>query len=203
MGLVHRDIKPANIILTNGPGAHDLPKVVDFGLVKDIHRDDVKLTREGAVTGTPMYLPPEAINGSGLDGRSDLYALGAVGYCMLTAKPVFDGDTVVAVCSKHLTETPESPSKRLGQSLPADLEGIILQCLAKDPADRPANALALRALLDGCEDAGRWTPADAQGWWDEHAEEIDGLHRDAAESLTTGGRTIDIDFARRGVRSSR
>ena len=87
--------------------------------------------------------------------------------------------------------------------MPADLEGIILQCLAKNPSDRPTDALALRAALDDCEDAGQWTPADAQGWWDEHAEEIDLLHGEAAESLTTGGRTIDIDFARRGVRSSR
>ena len=104
---------------------------------------------------------------------------------------------------QHLTETPEAPSKRLEQSFPADLEGIILQCLAKNPADRPADALTLRALLDGCEDAGRWTSTDAQSWWDEHAEEIDGLHRDAAGLPTMGSQTIDIDFARRGVRSSR
>ncbi len=143
MGLIHRDIKPANIVLTERSDEPDVVKVVDFGLVKTIERTDsqVGITHVDSITGTPLYLAPEAITAPDtVDGRSDIYALGGVAYFILTGQHVFEGKAVVEVLSKHLAEQPVPPSERLGRPLPADLEAVILSCLAKDRDARPASA---------------------------------------------------------------
>ena len=136
VGLIHRDIKPANIILCRQGGLYDFPKVVDFGLVKDLEPGgDAALTRADVIAGTPLYIAPEAITSPGsVSAQSDLYSLGAVGYFALTGQNVFQGRTLVEVCSHHLHTKPEPPSKRLSQPLPADLEALVLDCLEKDPA---------------------------------------------------------------------
>jgi serine/threonine protein kinase len=168
LGLVHRDIKPANMILTERADEPDVVKVVDFGLVKTLETapGDAALTNVDAITGTPMYLAPEAITApDSVDARSDLYALGAVGYFLLTGQHVFDAPTVVEVCSKHLLEAPVPPSQRLGRPVPPDLEALVLACLAKRREDRPASAEAMRAALAACADAGRYDVAAARAWW--------------------------------------
>jgi serine/threonine protein kinase len=169
-GLVHRDIKPANIMLCRQGGMHDFPKVVDFGLVKDLeHGGAVGLTRADVVAGTPLYLAPEAITAPDkVNDRSDLYSLGAVGYFALTGRPVFEGRTLVEVCSHHLHTAPEPPSGRLGQPVPADLESLILDCLEKDPARRPAGAHEMCRRLQACAAFGAWTTEDARRWWEEN-----------------------------------
>ncbi len=170
VGLIHRDIKPANIILCRQGGRDDVPKVVDFGLVKDLERGtNVALTQGDLIAGTPLYLSPEAITApETMDGRSDLYSLGAVGYFALTGSHLFDGRTMVEVCAKHLHEAPEPPSRRIGRPLPGDLESLLLDCLAKQPEKRPASAAELCRRLEACGSFGRWTSERASAWWREH-----------------------------------
>ncbi len=166
---IHRDIKPANIILTARGGEPDVVKVVDFGLVKhvDTGGEDVTVTAaQNLLIGSPLYMSPEAIRAPDeVDARSDLYAVGAVGYFLLTGEAVFDGNTFVEICSQHLQVAPTPPSARLGRQLPTDLESLVVACLAKAPSDRPASARVMAARLRSCADAGAWTAKAAANWW--------------------------------------
>jgi hypothetical protein len=165
--LVHRDIKPANIFLTSRGGLHDFVKVLDFGLVKTLDgQDNAGLTNAQGVTGTPLYLSPEAVyHPDQVDVRTDVYAVGAVGYYLLTGTPVFTGESVVEICMKHVKSTPESPSARLGGPVSRELEELVLRCLAKSPDERPANAGELLRVLETCAVEGSWTADDAGKWW--------------------------------------
>jgi tRNA A-37 threonylcarbamoyl transferase component Bud32 len=171
-GLVHRDIKPANIFLTIRGGLHDFVKVLDFGLVKMLaDEDQTHLTNPNAVTGTPLYLAPESVKQAHqVDARADVYAVAAVGYFMLTGQPVFVGTSVVEICMKHVNTPPEPPSTRSGRQISADLEGLLMRCLAKTPAERPTDAAALQRELEKCAVTGTWTEADAAAWWAEHVK---------------------------------
>jgi len=167
LGLVHRDIKPANIMLCERGGEPDIAKVLDFGLVKPVHAEtDSSLTQANAITGTPLYMSPESISSPDtMDGRSDLYSLGAVGYFMLTGKHLFEARTVIEICGHHLHTRPVPPSERINTPIAPDLEQIVLRCLEKDPAQRPQSAAELRAALDRCRDAEAWTSQRACAWW--------------------------------------
>ena len=171
IGLIHRDIKPANIMLCERGGVHDVVKVLDFGLVKHIDTQmNVELTAQDGIVGTPGYMAPEAVHApDGVDGRSDLYLVGAVGYYMLTGTRVFSGLTALEILAQHISKEPEPPSSRT-PGIPSDLESAILACLAKDPSGRPESALDLRAMLGRCGDAGEWTEERARAWWSEHGE---------------------------------
>jgi hypothetical protein len=166
VGLIHRDIKPANILLSERGGISDFAKVLDFGLVKEVDESEgARLTRENVVAGTPQYLAPETIqDGRSPDPRSDLYALGAVAYYLLTAAPVFDGRPI-QVIQNHLHTSPEPPSSRLGRPLPAKLESVVLECLQKDPDRRPESAQALLDRLAACDDVEPWDAEEARKWW--------------------------------------
>ncbi len=170
IGLVHRDIKPANIVLGRRGGEADVAKVLDFGLVKAIDaKKESSLTSVGAVLGTPLYMSPEAIEAADqIDGRSDLYALAAVGYFLLTGTPPFEGRSVVEICMHHARTPPQPPSERLGEPLAADLEAVLLKGLAKQPAERFATARDLADALAACQDAADWTRQAAEAWWREH-----------------------------------
>jgi serine/threonine protein kinase len=117
-GVIHRDVKPGNIILTVRGGEPDVAKVVDFGLVKELDTSGGSTTRSAdtnLLVGTPLYLSPEAITTpEHVDARSDLYALGAVGYFLVTGKPLFEGRTIMELCAHHLHTQPIPPSVRLG-----------------------------------------------------------------------------------------
>jgi hypothetical protein len=166
-GLVHRDIKPANIFVTRRGGMQDFVKVLDFGLVKAVDGPEkANVTSPNALMGTPLYLSPEAVNRpEAVDARTDVYALGAVGYFLLTGTPVFTGATVMEICIKHVKATPEPPSARLGKPVSPDLETLLLRCLAKAPSDRPADAGELLRELQTCVVDGTWTARDAVAWW--------------------------------------
>jgi eukaryotic-like serine/threonine-protein kinase len=165
IGLIHRDIKPANILLSESGGVSDVAKVLDFGLVKDVSDADARLTREDVFAGTLHYLAPETIQAPGSpDPRSDLYAVGAVAYYLLTGTTVFDGSPVQVIHS-HVQAAPEPPSSRLGRPLPGKLESVVLDCLAKDPNDRPESAKALMARLIACDDVPPWTAEEGSRWW--------------------------------------
>jgi len=194
-GLIHRDIKPANIILTQQGGEPDVAKVVDFGLVKSIRDgDDPNLSNTGAIAGTPYYMAPETILAyQEIDARADLYALGAVCYFMLTGEPVFKGKNAGEICTHHVHTEPVSPSKRRDRPVPADLESIVLACLAKDPGDRPATAGHIRARLWAGNTLGKWNTDRARRWWREYGEEA---KRRTSASDDAAGHTIAIDLKR-------
>jgi serine/threonine-protein kinase len=171
LGLIHRDIKPANVILTRRWGLADVVKVVDFGLVKDLAADPgAGLTAENTLTGTPLYMAPEAIRSSrGVGVSSDLYSVGAVGYFLLTGHPLFEGESVVEVAGHHLHTAPAPPSERLGRPVPQALEAVILACLEKDPKERPRSAADLLARLEDLPGVPPWTQDEAQQRWEQHA----------------------------------
>jgi len=175
-GLIHRDIKPGNILVVDRGGISDQVKVVDFGLVKDVGfralgeaTSEPALTVANTVVGTPLYMAPETFTApETVDARADLYALGAVGYWLLTGTHVFGGNSIIEVCGHHMHSMPDPPSTRLGAPVAADLEAVLLACLAKRPQDRPASAHVLRERLRACVGAGRWTNARAAQWWVVH-----------------------------------
>jgi hypothetical protein len=198
-GLLHRDIKPANVMLTNRGGIFDVAKVVDFGLVKKLRgsKDDHSVTVENAIVGTPLYLAPEVIRGDDEDSAGrDLYALGCVGYFLLTGEPVFTGETTLHVCAQHLDEVPIPPSERLGSPLPEDMEKLIEELLAKQVSDRPPSALAVRQRLERLACHATWTQADAEKWWDEWGERLRAVRREARDASNTEG-PLTVDLARR------
>jgi serine/threonine-protein kinase len=169
-GLVHRDIKPANLFLCRHWGGADTVKVLDFGLVKELRPGPASpLTGEAVVLGTPLYAAPETwTRPADVDARADLYSLGAVAYFLLTGRQVFDGDSAFEVMGHHMHTAPVAPSQRAEVAVPADLEAIVLRCLAKAPDDRYATAELLRAHLEDCEIAGTWQASDARDWWAAH-----------------------------------
>tara|TARA_R110002072_G_scaffold259410_4_gene418002 strand:- start:387 stop:1664 length:1278 start_codon:yes stop_codon:yes gene_type:complete len=169
LGVIHRDVKPANIFLTHRGGVYDFVKLLDFGLVKAVDgREQASLTSTNSMAGTPMYLSPEGINHpDAVDGRSDLYALGAVAYYLLTGTTVFDGESIIEICMKHVQEQPQSLSERLGKPVSADLEQIVMQCLEKDPEKRPQSAYEVILELSKCQSDGKWSIQDASQWWDQ------------------------------------
>jgi eukaryotic-like serine/threonine-protein kinase len=187
-GLVHRDIKPANIMLCCRGGLYDFVKVLDFGLVRSNEDQQMALTAAGGLTGTPLYMSPEAIERpKEVDARSDLYAVGAVGYCLLTGKPVFTGENVLEVCMQHFNKQPVPPSERLGKPISRDLEDLVLRCLAKRPGNRPPTARELVAELDSLVYAQPWSERDAEQWWHDHVP--DGLN----VTLDTGNEATAVN----------
>lgn len=166
-GLVHRDIKPANIILTERGGEPDVAKVVDFGLVKPLTGTGVDITSAASViTGTPLYMAPEALSvPESSDPRSDLYAVGAVGYLLVSGHPVFEAKGIYEIIGHHLHSEPTPPSRRTSVPVPADLEALLLRCLRKQPEERPADARTMRDELRRLSAAGTWTSGDAASWW--------------------------------------
>ncbi|MCC6901124.1 MAG: serine/threonine protein kinase [Polyangiaceae bacterium] len=191
LGLVHRDIKPANIMVIGHTAAYDHVKVLDFGLVKTLAPvPDGSLSQADELTGTPLYMAPELISSpDGAEPRSDLYAVAAVGYYMLTGKHVFEGRTVIEVCADHLHTPPMPVHQRLGRAVPAALEAIIMQGLSKAPTDRPASAAAMREALARC-DVAPWGQAEARAWWQANG---DASRRGADDALDpASARTLEV-----------
>jgi serine/threonine protein kinase len=168
LGLVHRDIKPANIMLNRRGAEPDVVKVLDFGLVKSLNE---RSSEPGGRTlsGTPLYMSPEAIQSPDLiDARSDLYAVGAVGYFLLTGCTVFSARTLNELCQQHIDAVPELPSARLGKPVSPDLEHALLSCLEKNRAKRPQTARDLAKLLEQITPLQAWSRSEADAWWSRH-----------------------------------
>jgi serine/threonine-protein kinase len=125
------------------------------------------------VKGSPLYMAPEQATGRPLDIRCDLYALGGVAYYLLTGKPPFDGDSAVGVMLAHARDPVDPPSK-YHAGIPADLESVVLKCLAKQPDDRYGSAREVEVALATCESAGAWDPARADAWWRTHEPALTG-----------------------------
>lgn len=170
LGLVHRDISPRNILLNRRGGQCDVVKVLDFGLVKAIDpRLQLSLTLSDAVVGTPQYMSPETIKHADLvDARSDLYALGAVAFFLLTGRPPFEAETLAALLDQQTSSPPPRPSELAPVSVLPELEELILSCLAKEKMERPASALVLEEALARCAATTPWTTGQAAEWWRAH-----------------------------------
>lgn len=169
LGLVHRDIKPGNVFLCRSGTEVDHVKVLDFGLVKEVTRADASVTQTGFITGTPGFMAPEmALGKKEIDGRTDLYSLGCVGYYLLTGETVFDKKTPMEIIMDHAKTPPPRPSEKSGIAIPEGLEDLLMDCLAKEPKDRPESAREVERRLWALYLPDIWTPDMAERWWAEH-----------------------------------
>jgi serine/threonine-protein kinase len=193
-GLIHRDIKPGNVIVGVRGGRHDVAKLLDFGLARAVSAgpDETRLTQEGAIAGTPAFMSPEQAGGlENLDGRSDIYSLGALAYFLLAGQPPFASRPMIQVLLAHISEPPK-PLTEHRPDTPADLEAVVLRCLAKDPAQRYPDVQSLDSALAGCAAAGAWTEAEAAAWWSSRLNSSGGtgprLEEAATVAAQAGGR---------------
>ena len=139
-GLIHRDVKPGNILIEAG----DKVKLTDFGLARAA--EDLKLTRTGYVSGTPLYMAPEQARGDDVDARADLFSLGVVLYEAVAGKPPFDGKTPLAVL-REVADTPHRPLRRLVPAVPDWFEDVVDGLLEKNPVERLNSASEVAAVL--------------------------------------------------------
>ena len=128
---------------------------------------------DGAISGTPAYMPPEMCLGEGkVDARSDVYALGCVAYWLLTGQLVFESDSAMRMLLAHINTAPVAPSERSELPIPPELDALLLACLAKDPNERPQTAAELSLRLEAIPTDGPWNEARASRWWDTHRPEV-------------------------------
>ncbi|MDF1661478.1 MAG: serine/threonine-protein kinase [Planctomycetota bacterium] len=195
-GLVHRDIKPSNLYLCHLGLNYDFVKVFDFGLVSETKSDeqakeDVKLTAEGKIIGTPAFLAPEMARGETIDPRADIYSLGCVAFWLLTGEYVFKATSPFQMVINHMSVPPDAPSSRTDQPIPKELDDLILQCLAKSPEHRPKDAEELRGRLRSIL-IDPWTEIEAAEWWSGNpaAQEAVDKTRDLAVRVETKSKRL-------------
>jgi serine/threonine-protein kinase len=166
-GLVHRDIKPENIMICRRGGGYDVVKILDFGLVKNVataHSRD--LTRSLRILGTPLYMAPERLrNPADVDARADVYAVGAVGFFLLTGRKVFESADDLELTSKVLNEEPPRLAAAAPGPVPMELDLLVQACLEKRREDRPQRIADLVEALDALAQEHRWSQRDAEVWW--------------------------------------
>ncbi len=152
------------------------------------------LTEPDSTTGTPAYIAPEVIRGDRVpDHRVDIYTLGCVGYWLLTGRMVFQAPNAIQLMYQHANATPIAPSQRSELEVPADLDRIILSCLAKLPEDRPQSAHELSRLLAASAAGNGWTEERAHRWWDRHHPAAAGL-RSAEVRQQVLTKTMDLEW---------
>lgn len=190
-GLIHRDVKPGNIMLCERGGLPDVAKVIDYGLVKNFTADDGKSGQ--VIQGTAHYIAPEAATDPLAVGPpADIYALGAVGYWVLTGQRMFSGKTSVDVYMQHVTKPVVPPSQVAPDAVIApELEALILRCVSKEPADRPTTSEVARALRLLARD---WREEEARRWWADYRV---AAAKQLATTTDTPTQTITIDVAHR------
>ena len=166
-GLVHRDIKPQNIMLCDIRGERDFVKVLDFGLVKQIDGNQTRdLTGVMRILGTPLYMSPERIRDpSDADARADIYALGAVGFFLLTGKRLFETETEHDLTYQVLHIVPRLASACSPFAVPAELDALIGRCVEKAPEARPQSIAEVASILDGVLVHLPWTRRQIDAWW--------------------------------------
>jgi hypothetical protein len=163
-GIIHCDLKPANLFVTKVDDDYDFAKVLDFGLARVTGGNHATVD---SLRGTPAFMPPEIIKGEEVVPESDIYSMGAVLYWMTTGTPVFRGSGFHETVMAHLDGVVERPSVRLGREVPADLEAVILKCLAKKKDDRYRSARELEEALAACTSTAAWTSQKAKESWQE------------------------------------
>jgi serine/threonine protein kinase len=169
---VHRDVKPANILTCKVGGDYDFVKVLDFGLVLDRHLTSTELEDEKQFVGTPAVMAPEMLRFQApVDARADLYALGCVGYWLLTGKRVFEAETRADMLVMHAHQKPITPSKRVDRAMHPGLEALIMSCLEKNPNKRPQTARELSEAINHLSFAHPWSDERAELWWKQYHPE--------------------------------
>lgn len=181
-GLVHRDLKPGNVLI----GRDGVPKIADFGVVKDSRAVTTQLTMAGKLVGTVAFMAPEQITGEQVDARADLYALGAVLYVMLTGKRPIEAQSVAGYLARHLTETPRPPSE-LDPAVPRKLERVCQRLLLKDPGQRYPSAMAVLEALERPEDPGALPPRGREAEIGEWTRRLEQLRKGAGGLLVLSG----------------
>ena len=166
-GWVHRDVKPGNIMLCMRGGQHDVVKVLDFGLVKDVRNPDTRdVTQYSKILGTPLYMAPERLrNPADADARADIYALGAVAFFAIAARAPFQAETDHDIVYRVLNDPAPTLAASGVPGVPEELEALIARCLAKEREARPASVEEVRATLDRIAAACPWSEDDARAWW--------------------------------------
>ena len=190
--LIHRDIKPANIFATRMGISHDFVKVLDFGLVKETKADTAttQLTQQGMTSGTPAFMPPEiALAKPDVDARADIYALGCVGYWLVTGQYVFASDSPMEMVIDHVKSEPAAPSTRTELPIPRQFDRAILQTLAKDPKVRFQSMREFAAALRQVPLESDWSNARADEWWKLHPAD-DGGSLDQAGTAAAGAAAL-------------
>jgi serine/threonine protein kinase len=201
-GVVHRDLKPANLMLTETGQL----KLTDFGIAKDL--DAEALTGTGRTLGTATYMAPEQIRGTPeISHKTDLYALGAVFYQMLTGSPPFTGATAVVLMHAHINEPPKRPSAKV-EEIPKVLDDLVVTLMAKAPADRPWDAAAVGQTLRDLQDKESrqetikmvWAAPGTIGSMPTRAEVGDPIAKKAAKAKSKKGKKKNPDEDARSVR---
>jgi eukaryotic-like serine/threonine-protein kinase len=166
-GLVHRDVKPGNLFALSTPGHEDFLKVLDFGVVRELHAAPADVTQEGKMIGTPAFMAPEQFAGGEVTAAADVYAVGATLYFLLTGSAPFEVEGDARLWRAHATQPVAPPSERRGAPVPVALEAVIARCLAKHPVDRYPDCAALAAALDQVTEVEPWSAGDAHQFWAE------------------------------------
>lgn len=164
MGLVHRDIKPENLFACQLGTQFDFLKLLDFGIVRDTVDANQTETSTGQIKGSPSSMSPEAARGEQVTFASDIYGLGCVMFWLITGRHVFEAPSVMALLLQHVSKQPQPPSD-FNSDIPAELDELIMRCLAKNPADRPTDALELGDQLAALRFEPPWDTRQAQAWW--------------------------------------
>ncbi len=163
--------------------------------------DPTSAVKHNVVEGTPWFTPPEAIRRDGqVDPRTDIYAVGALGYFLLTRHFIFDAATVEEIHQKQLTAAPIPPSQRTDNPVSGEMEHILLRCLEKEASARPQSVGELKALLESCAAAGNWTLEARAAWWEAyHQQPPAGVAGNGAGTSTASAEmaTVRIDLASR------
>ncbi|MEZ4404758.1 MAG: serine/threonine-protein kinase [Kofleriaceae bacterium] len=148
-GIVHRDLKPENVLVTRTTGGRDFAKVLDFGLAKVANAGSPDVSDPAQIVGTPYFMAPEQIRGEDVDPRTDIYAMGAMAYRVLTGHYVHAAATAVGVLTKHLTAPVVPPSVRAPDlRLAPEVDAVIMQALAREPGARWATAAAMTTAIE-------------------------------------------------------
>ena len=163
-GLVHRDIKPENLFACKLGTQCDFLKVLDFGIVRSNTNSDHTATSEGVITGSPTCISPEAAQGEAVTFASDVYGLGCVAYWLLTGQQVFQAPSAMKILLQHISKQPQTPSS-IRPDLPSELDDLVLRCLAKNPLDRPGDAIELGEQLAALAQVKPWDAGQARAWW--------------------------------------
>ncbi|MCW5558105.1 MAG: serine/threonine protein kinase [Verrucomicrobiae bacterium] len=199
VGLIHRDIKTGNLFLCERGGVPDTVKVLDFGLVRRF--GEAAGAQDGAddepsrYLGTPLYMAPETIRRPGFgDPRTDVYALGAVGYELLTGQPLFEGRNPEAIWQQQQFSEPIPLGKRSDNPVSDSLEALILRCLAKNPEARPQDMDTLGTALRACPKFRDWTPERQRTWWQHYGVPEEGRPH---SQPSVGEATLKIDLRQR------